>query len=76
MMEMNIIKVIVDEVPEHCTKCRYLEYKIVIASNNSKPYCHMLEKYWDDNYVLGRPPRCPLVDNFMTLDEFQAALDE
>ena len=69
---MKILKVIVDEVPSGCCNCDHME-------SREKGRDVLWECYFVSGFIVEkrlRLPNCPLVDNFMTLDEFQAALDE
>lgn len=71
---MKILKVIVDEVPEGCRFCDFVGWEYPTIDTNILQCQLQSDKTVDVDDA--RPDWCPLVDNFMTLDEFQAALDE
>ena len=75
---MKILKVIVDEVPEGCGDCRFVNIHTP-GKGTDWEECEIYHCELTGEEVINdaRPDYgCPLVDNFMTLDEFQAALDE
>ena len=52
---MNILRVIVDEVPENCCMCS------LMGNDSSLGYCLVGEELESD-YVVTRPDWCPLVE--------------
>lgn len=57
---MNVLKIVVDELPENCNDCSY--YNIHYCGRARRTYCYALpslEEEIQDEYV--RPDWCPLV---------------